>query len=73
MTTLQITELLARRALLVLLDRAGGQVTITTEEFDQATGYAVTVQAIPEPPHFVLTLVTEERCHELLAGGVPSA
>lgn len=73
MTTTQVGELLARRALLVLLDRAGGEVMITTDEFDQANGYAVTVKAITEPPHFVLTLITEARCTELLLRGIPGA
>ena len=73
MTVQQVGDLLARRGLLILLDRAGGEVTITTEDFDAVTGLAVTIKAIAEPPHFILTLVTEARAHELMTSGVPIA
>ena len=72
MITNQVSELLARRALLVLLDRACGEITMSTEDFDTVEGFGVTVKAFIDPPRFILTLISTERIAELVAQGVPS-
>ena len=68
-----IKDLISRRALFVLVDRAGGEVTVTTTEFDEAEGWgiAIKVYAGAVNPRFVFTLVSEERAEELAREGVP--
>ena len=69
----KVGRLITRKALLVLLDRMGGELVLTADEFDSVDGFGVTVKAVSEPPHFVLTLVSAERCDELVKKGVPVA
>ena len=69
----KVGQLIARKALLVLLDRMGGELVLTADEFDSVGGFGITVKTVSEPPHFVLTLVSAERCDELVKKGVPVA